>query len=272
MNSNKLIAELKGKIEDLEMKIIEQGKSSKMFSKFFITQLSHEIRNPLNAVLGFSELIQTYEFSDEKKKEFTQYLKAGADQLIYLIDNFTELSIADDTERLLNYNICNTESIIESCLEYAKKTQSNLVKNNILIICPNLKTPHYSYKFISDEKRILLALKNLINNAIKFTDKGFVEIGYTIEEGSVQFYISDAGPGYSNNETDIDFNPSNPFPLDSKKGLGIGLIIVKKIARLLHGELHHEKNAIGTTFYLNVPILKERNYEALNFQPYLIEN
>jgi signal transduction histidine kinase len=110
----------------------------------------------------------------------------------------------------------------------------------------------------SDEGRIRQVLINLIDNAIKFTDKGYVEFGYEVsQQGIISFYVKDTGIGIAKKKQKIIFNrfvQAHESHLNKYGGTGLGLSIAKGIVELLGGEisLESEKNR-GTTFYFTIP-------------------
>mgnify|MGYP001814171577 CR=1 FL=1 len=110
----------------------------------------------------------------------------------------------------------------------------------------------------NDPVRIKQVLSNLLNNAMKFTEKGSVKFGYEILSKQIRFFVSDTGIGISETNFDTIFNHFYKVEDDTKKlyrGTGIGLAICKKIVTLMGGEIWVESELnIGTTFYVDLPL------------------
>jgi len=224
----------------------------------FLLNISHEIRTPLNSILGFSELLisELSEMSFPELTEFAKSIKRGGLRLLNLMDNIIEISLIESSQSELNLEKVNINFIIDpivnNFLNQAKEKKLHLVKN-------------YVNDFITqtDIKRLSLVINNIIDNAIKFTEKGEVKVQtYTVENpdgtklGIIE--VMDTGIGISEKFKQRLFESFTQASsgLNRKyEGIGLGLYLSKKLIELLGGKIEIDSEVDkGTTIRIYLPI------------------
>ena len=233
----------------------------------FLANVSHELRTPLNAICGFAELAK----SGADSKELNEYLNLiynNSDLLAELVNDLLDVSMIDSKAIKIVTGKVNLTEIFHN-LKYQANTLLNTNnKSNI-----NLEVDiNNDYKFIEgDELRISQVMLNLINNAIKYTEKGSITIGYNhianmpeIQKlfptviSALIFFVKDTGIGIEEDKQNFIFDRFSR--IDAKYvshhgGLGLGLNIAKSVVELMNGEVFViSTKGVGSTFgfYLNI--------------------
>ena len=219
----------------------------------FLNNISHEIRTPLNGIIGFSNLLSMPNITLEKQKSFTETIIKSSNKLEEIVSDIIAISsIQVKQEKLIkdNYEINNFMlKIVDSFKEKANE------KNIKLSVKQNSANPNLIVN--TDGPKLKQIIKKLIDNAIKYTDKGQIECAYTLKDETVEFYIKDTGIGIASKMHDKIFEQFMQLELDMTKtygGTGLGLSIAKAYVNLLGGEIWLEsKPGIGSVFYFNIP-------------------
>ena len=217
---------------------IAKGKAeeSDRLKSVFLTNMSHEIRTPLNGIIGFSNLLNSQEQTNETGKYYTGIISKSGEQLLKIIDDIIEISQLETQQVKINTSKVNINYLLVNLIEeYRYSTDKKGIK---LILETNLNDNDSI--IYTDEPKLLKILTNLIENAIKFTKKGFVKVKYTIKDKMLAFGIEDTGIGFEQGKT---FNIFDHFVQANEGisfdfgGLGLGLTIAKLNTELLDGEI-----------------------------------
>jgi signal transduction histidine kinase len=247
MDKEKIIIE---KYKQLEMLKKEAEDASKIKS-LFLANMSHEIRTPMNGIVGTIQLLQSTTLSMEQSKYITM-LKESSNTLLAIINDILDISKIEYGTYKLNNEQFSLKKIVDS------------IYNNLLI-CGNSKGLEVSYYFdpaancsvIGDEFRLKQILNNLINNAVKFTEEGYISFRVTKlscdNDGlKIKFTIKDTGIGIDESFKEKIFSAFNQGDTSiSKKymGTGLGLAISKHLATLMNGNISFESViGQGSTF------------------------
>ncbi|NMF06520.1 ATP-binding protein [Clostridium beijerinckii] len=266
-----LIDNLEEKVEERTKKLektntelkhakIEAEKANEAKSEF-LANMSHEIRTPLNAVIGFSELLKNA-IKDEKHKSYIETINVAGNSLLTIINDILDLSKIEAGRIELQYKPLKLSNIFREIRNmFRQKAKS---KNIEFVI--DIQKDFNDY-ILLDEVRIRQILLNLVGNAVKFTDKGYVKLSLkgTISKNksSVDFRISvdDTGIGIAEGEREKIFEAFKQVSGQSIKkfgGTGLGLSITKKLTEMMQGKIFVESiEGKGSTFYVefyNVPI------------------
>lgn len=238
----------------------------------FLANMSHEIRTPMNAIIGFSNLINSSDITEEDRDEFTQQITNNSNALLQLIDDIIDISKIESGQMIMVKKNFNINSLLNDLLVTFKQKKKDFYNNNIQL---NLVNGDDSPSFIvySDPLRLQQVISNLLDNALKFTDEGLVEFGYSIEKKSnspiIKFYVKDTGIGLTPEQQKQIFHRFTKFENDKNKlyrGTGLGLVICKNIINLLGGRIFVESEPNkGTTFFFTLPysiFLDERGEQA----------
>lgn len=224
----------------------------------FLANMSHEIRTPLNAIVGFSHLLCR---TNDKKKmdQFIEIIETNNQLLLKIIGDILDISKADANKLVFNLQTVDVNAIIRTVCNSADMSQKPDVK---LITKPEMEQCYVT----SDPYRLNQVLSNILINAIKFTERGYIEVGYKAEGDMLRFYVKDTGFGLSESDKTklFDrFTKLNSFI----QGTGLGLSISKVIVENLGGSMKVESagRGRGSTFSFTIPyVLKEENKNTEN--------
>ncbi|OYT15026.1 MAG: hypothetical protein B7C24_15255 [Bacteroidetes bacterium 4572_77] len=255
------IQQLKEKEENLR-KEKEKAESQEKIKTSFLANMSHEIRTPMNSIIGFSELVK--ETDDlEEKNQYIDIIKTSGQYLLNIINDIIDISKIESGILDIKVQRTNVNDLIDKlCNIYLEDKRLNTDKVKLYSI-KTLDTE--SATILTDPTRIRQILSNLIDNAIKFTTKGSVEIGYQLKKGSsvhpngeICFYVKDTGPGIRKSEQDLVFDRFHQVREgDEIRGSGLGLAIVEALVSKLGGKIIVDSvYGEGSTFSFCIPYLK----------------
>ena len=242
--------------EELQ-KAKDKAEESDLLKASFLTNLSHEIRTPMNAILGFSDLLSSQQLSESEKEEYIKVIKRSGKNLVSIIDDLIEMSKIETNQIKPKFSAFN----LDETLNNIKQTVEITIPKNkpIKLFFDKPKHP-VVYQLISDETKLTQVIVNLLNNAIKYSEKGTVNFSYKInvENNALEFYITDTGIGMSKEDSKNIFSRFNRIQNDrtiNLSGLGLGLAISKAYIEMLKGEIWLESmENIGTTFSFTTPL------------------
>ncbi len=220
----------------------------------FLSVMSHEIRTPLNAIIGVSNLLM-YEGVNTEQKENLEVLNFSADNLLHLIDDILDYSKFESGKLELENIPFNLKNSILKIVEVWKPKAS---EKELALITSFEGLDNVSV--LGDPNRLTQVLNNLISNAIKFTEKGEITVGYKAKqtgnnEVSIDLFVRDTGIGIKKEKQKELFNPFSQGGIDIARkfgGSGLGLAIVKKIVELHKGSIEIQSEVgIGTTIVIS---------------------
>lgn len=254
-------------IKEKELELIaakEKAEESDRLKDAFLNNISHEVRTPLNAVMGFSELITSTDQTAENLKLIFKLISDNSNKLIDIITDVIDISQLQTKQIEKTITEFDIILLINELIEIYKP--QILTKNLELVysLNPNLST----FNIITDKTKLYKILKHLIDNAVKFTHKGSITLEISLLNDRINFNISDTGIGISEQMQKLIFDPF----IQGENGLcrnyggnGIGLTIVKGYIKLLEGtiEMQSEDNS-GTTFKFSIPIILGTNSSETN--------
>ncbi len=227
----------------------EAAEESERLKSAFISNMNHEIRTPLSAIMGFGSIIADTP-DPELRKEYGELLNANSSQLLRLITDVLEMSQMDAGKvRLKNSDVSLKGILNELSLSFLPNDEQPAIIFDI---------PERDLVAWLDRGRVIQVLVNLINNSLKFTPPdGVIHVGYRLKEDHIEFYVKDNGIGIAKEKQDSIFKRFYKInALD--KGTGLGLAICKGIMEQMNGEITVESElGQGTTFIIILPIGKQ---------------
>ena len=237
-----------------------QAKEANESKSRFLANISHDIRTPLNAVLGFSQLLEDREL-DEESKSYVQKIRKSSISLLELINDILDLSKIESGKLELNYVAVAVKSVFSE-MEYMFSLKAN---NQDLSFQINI-SPDFPEHVFLDEARLKQILINLLSNSFKFTEQGFIYLtaawdkSKRSEMGKAIFSVSDTGRGIPEDQQQKVFSAFEQVKgQDFQKygGTGLGLAITKKIVELMGGEITVKSQlGKGTQFTVEIPEVK----------------
>ena len=253
--------ELQETMEELEIRNIELDiaksnaiQTSKAKTEF-LANMSHELRTPLGGIIGFSELLENSNL-ESQQRDYSEIIKKSADNLLHIIDDVLDLSKIESGKLEINFTEFDIIDIVEEVIDLLILIAYE--KNIELFYYIDKKTPNIIH---SDPVRIRQILINLIGNAIKFTEKGSVSLHISSTENTeslsnILFSVSDTGMGMNQLQQDRLFEAFTQADKTIERrfgGTGLGLVISKKLAKLIHGDINFEsQHNKGSIFTLSI--------------------
>lgn len=232
----------------------EAEKSNKLKTAF-LQNMSHEIRTPMNAIIGFSSLIADNIENPEKLIRYSKIIGQRSYDLLDIINDILDISQIESGQIPISKEECHISKLFESISTFFVGYQERLEKQYIEFSLHSEIDTENSV-IITDKVKLKQILLNLLTNALKFTDAGFVKCGCYLENENIVFYVSDSGIGIPPEKQEAVFDRF--VQLTQKKrvnaGTGLGLSIVKGLVGLLGGEIHVESEVgKGSTFKFSIP-------------------
>ena len=228
----------------------------------FVSRMSHEFRTPLNAIIGFSEILRDEMFGPliPRYKSYADDINKSGRHLSTIVNGILDIAKMEAKKFDLDLQATNPVALIDDCIRLLSDVAERAGIELVRTVGPGLPA-----EIVVDDTKIKQVILNLLSNALKFsTRSGRVEIAvhYLLDEDHITFAVSDSGTGMSESEIDIAFQifgqNSNPrFKLnDSNRGTGLGLPIALELAKLHGGTLSLEsESGRGTVATLVLPII-----------------
>ena len=235
------------------IKAKERAEESDRLKTSFLANMSHEIRTPMNGIIGFSGMLIDPELPEDKKRQFIDIIINSSNQLLELINNIIDLSKAEAGQ----LGIINKEIVLNDKLEELLINFMPTAHAKGLGFTVKCELERNDSKIIVDDVKLKQVLQNLLSNAIKFTFEGFVEFGYTIENGEIQFYVKDTGIGIDPELHRSVFERFRQVEESNTRrygGTGLGLSISKSLVELMGGRIWVDSALKkGSIFYFALP-------------------
>ncbi|TRX72499.1 ATP-binding protein [Carboxylicivirga sp. M1479] len=223
----------------------------------FLSNMSHEIRTPMNAILGFSNLLSHPDISGIEKEEFINLIRINGKNLLTLVEDIIDISKIDSGQLQVKNAPCRLH---DTMMKVYESFIDDIKRRGLFNLKLYLKegVSDQNIRILTDEHRLQQILVNLVGNAVKFTERGFVEFGYTQENDQfLRFYVKDTGIGLPKGKENEIFERFSKFNSDKERlygGTGIGLSIAKHLVSIMGGEIWVESEPlVGTTFYFTLP-------------------
>lgn len=257
----------------------ERAEESDRLKSAFLANMSHEIRTPMNGILGFAELLKMPGLSGEQQQEFIRIIKKSGDRMLNIINDIVDISkIESGQMKVLLSNTHINEQMAYIYDFFLPETDSKglqlYVKNGL---------PDDECIVDTDQEKIYAILTNLVKNAIKYTNDGSIEFGYTLVNTNIvasevrhdlplqpqylQFYVKDTGIGipFDRQKAIFDrFVQADIADTRAYQGAGLGLSITKAFVEMLGGEIWVESQLFnGSVFYFTIPYLREADVKTI---------
>jgi len=249
------------KMEQELIKAKEKAEESDELKSAFLANMSHEIRTPMNAILGFSQLLDENDTSESEQGHYISLIQNNGRDLMNIIDDIIDISKIEAGQLKISKSVFDlNEMFVELYDSYSESLKMKQDKSKLKLVYNRPKNKHNLFLY-SDIDRLKQVIKNLLSNALKFTEKGIVEFGFEVKKAEndkkIVLYVKDTGVGISNSKQKMVFESfSQANESDSKiyGGTGLGLAISKKIIEMLDGEIILEsKLKEGSNFFVTLP-------------------
>ena len=239
------------------IKAKEHAEESDRLKSAFLANMSHEIRTPMNGILGFAELLKEPGITGDEQKEYIKIIEKSGVRMLNIINDIVDISKIESNQMKVSISETNINEKIEYIFNFFKPE----VANKGIQFVYKTDLPEKEAIISTDSEKIYAILTNLVKNAIKFTDKGAIEFGYTLKENNghaeLEFFVEDTGVGIPINRQQAIFDRFIQADVSDKRafqGAGLGLSISKAYVEMLGGKIWVEsEEGEGSTFYFTIP-------------------
>lgn len=240
----------------------EKAEESDRLKSAFLSNMSHEIRTPMNAILGFSSLLSDPDTSSEERDEYISIIKERGNDLMRIISDIIDVAKIESGQLNINIKDCKVNQLLNDLNTMFRHSMEKQGKSGVVL---NLSTESRDPDFtiLSDPLRLRQVISNLLENAIKFTERGAIDFGYSIRTDfgmgkSIIFFVRDTGIGIPREMHTVIFQRFRQVDDSHTRkygGTGLGLTICKSLVHLLGGELLLESDeGKGSQFKIILPM------------------
>ncbi|MDO9595143.1 MAG: ATP-binding protein [Lutibacter sp.] len=246
--------------KEIEKQLIaakERAEQSDRLKSAFLANMSHEIRTPMNGILGFADLLKEPDLSGEKQQKYIDIIQKSGIRMLNIINDIVDISKIEAGLMQVDLKDSDINEQVEFIYTFFKPEVE--AKGLQFVIKKSLSANEAIVK--TDREKLYAILTNLIKNAIKFTNEGFIEFGYQLIKdngiANLEFYVKDTGIGISKDKQEAIFErfiQADISNLMVLQGTGLGLAITKAYVEILGGKIWVEsEEGIGSTFYFTIP-------------------
>ncbi len=244
----------KRKQNEIELKNAKKrAEESEQLKSAFLANMSHEIRTPMNGILGFTDLLKEPNLSGEEKEKYIDIIRKSGNRMLETVNDIIDISKIDAGQMEISNGPVDINEKIKTHFEFFNVEAK--AKGLELKLFNNL--PEHKIIIISDKNKLNSIISNLIKNAIKYTDKGSIEIHCGKKDSNFEFKINDTGIGISKKRIAAVFNRFEQADITDthiREGSGLGLSITHAYIEMLGGNIGVESElGVGSTFYFNIP-------------------
>ncbi len=244
---------------------VEKSEYQNNVKSQFMANLSHEIRNPLSAILGFNSLMAKTDLSPEQEK-FNKAIGISSENLLNILNDILDFSKIEANKITLNFSDFNLRDLVEELITLyeLKAKEKNIVLNHTI----SANVPEF---LTTDKNKIKQIITNLLGNAIKFTEQGKIDLLIDVKHKenktlTLEFHLKDTGIGIERNDLDKAFQSFTQLDSSTKKiysGTGLGLSICKSYVELLGGNISVTSDVgIGSEFSFSIPLIIAKQPES----------
>lgn len=244
----------------------ERAQASDRLKTAFLNNVSHELRTPLNGIIGFAQFLADDQITAEDKEEFVAAMNISVSRLTDTINDIMDVSLLMSGNMMVHPEKIDPRQLIN---DIRRKYEFEASSKGLLFEAIEQNTTGKN-TFLSDLGMIQKILNELVGNAIKYTQKGFVRYGYKLTEAGLQLIVEDSGIGISKDARNKIFEPFMQEDNSSTRkyeGSGLGLTIVKGLTELLGGKINLESGQQkGTSISINIPSADQKHKETIVMQ------
>jgi PAS domain S-box-containing protein len=247
------ITERKKMVEDL-VAAKEKAEESDRLKSAFLANMSHEIRTPMSGILGFTGLLKEPGLSGQTQQKYLDIIQTSGNRMLDTVNDLIDISKIETGQVNLNMADIDLREQVENIfMFFMPQAENKNIKFTLSYSVPS------EYNIIrTDRNKFNSILTNLIKNAVRFTEKGKIEIGCDKKQNSLEFYVRDTGVGVPGDKLVKIFNRFEHADIENAKiyqGSGLGLAISKAYVEMLGGKIWLEsKEGIGSVFYFSIPL------------------
>lgn len=264
VQKKKLVDEIDERIK-IQTELIqakEKAEESDRLKTSFLNNISHEIRTPINAIVGFSDLINDTRLDETERMEFTSIIVESSYRLMGVITDLINLSTVESGQEALKVEQFSLNLFMQEI--YAQiKPSVDLTKVKFTV---DLALTDVHSQVIADKTKLHQIIMNLLKNSLKFTSRGRIEYGYVIRNADIEFFIRDTGIGIPKDKSEVifaRFQQADDSLSRQYGGAGLGLPIAKAYVDLMGGQMwFNSEVGKGTEFFFTIPFNTPRSSQV----------
>ena len=251
--------ELQQEVLELRDRVNHMESEKEDLKSNFLSNISHELRTPMNAIIGFSNLLADNDITVEEKREYVKHINNSSDQLLSLVDKVIDASMLETRQMKLYPSDCFINKVLFELYVEFEKEKIRQSKDHVEVLLYR-DSEDLDLTMYLDELRFKQVLKYLINNALQYSGEGEIEFGYQLKDNkNIIFFIKDTGKSFPINQQQFVFDHFKQFnDSESKRlnGTGLGLSISKGLVNLMGGRMWLEPNSRqGSIINFSLPVL-----------------
>jgi signal transduction histidine kinase len=243
----------------------EQAEESDRLKTAFVANMSHEIRTPMNGILGFASLLKEPDFSGEEREGFINIIQESGNRLLNIINELIEISKIESGQMEMILSETNVNEQVDFICNFFRPE----IESKGLQLIQKNPLPAAEAVVTTDREKLYAILTNLVKNAIKYSDKGFIMVGCEKKKDFFEFYVKDTGVGIPPEKQSAIFDrfvQAENADKNSLHGVGLGLSIAKAYVEMLGGKIRVESEpGKGSVFYFTIPCnrpnIKDNQFE-----------
>jgi signal transduction histidine kinase len=242
----------------------EKAEESDKLNSAFLANISHEVRTPLNAIVGLLNALEKEVQLSEGLREYIDIINSNSEILLRLIDDILDVAKIEAKQLTIKAESFCADNIVDEMYTLIETYMSACHKTHIIL--ETVKGGKTGKRMVyADPVRLKQILHNLLNNAVKFTDNGYIRFGYRmIKTDMLEFFVEDTGIGIPENQLDIIFQRFRQVEQGNNRryrGMGLGLPISRGLAQLMGGNIHvTSAEGKGSTFFFTIPADNVSNF------------
>ena len=232
-----------------------KAQESDRLKSAFLANMSHEIRTPMNGILGFAELLQKPDLNNDQQQSYVNIILKSGDRMLNIINDIIDISKIESGQMSTVYSDLNINNILDDLHVFFEEEAKKKIINLSLV----KGLPDNFSDINTDSDKLYAILSNLLKNAIKYTDSGFITFGYNINTSKTElnFYVKDTGIGIPQDRQEKIFERFIQADIEDKmalQGAGLGLSIATSYVKMLCGRIWVESElGKGSTFFFTLP-------------------
>ncbi len=235
----------------------KKAEEADMLKAAFLQNISHEVRTPLNAIVGFSNVLLTDEVSRPERMNYLQIIARNCHILLHVFSDTIKLSKIQSGVETVNKQFYNLNGMVNELYRQFMHEKGQLEKDHLKLI-PVKGNDHPKFSITCDGNKIKDILENLLDNALKFTEEGEIEFGYLLnEKNGIEFFVRDTGIGIEADQFEKIFDRFYQIDLRMKRiygGSGIGLSLARDFVVMMGSEMMVESSfGNGSRFSFILP-------------------